>query len=73
MDFSLSPNSTSLNVVFNLTLSYREYCDECSMKPCSQKSFVQQIMATCAGVTRAVDKLAKRRTLCGIRSGDILG
>ena len=53
--------------------AYRGYCDECGMKPCSQKSFVQQITANYAGVTRAVDKLAKRRTLCGIRPGDILG
>ncbi len=53
--------------------AYKTYCEECGLKPYSQKSFVQQITATCPGVTRDIDHTAKRRILKGIRLGEVLG
>ena len=53
--------------------SYKKYCEECGMKPYSQKNFVQQIIATFPGVTRDIDRIAKRRVLMGIHLGEVLG
>ena len=52
---------------------YRGYCEECGLKPYSQKNFVQQITAAFPDVTRGIDKLGKRRILTGIRLGEVLG
>ena len=53
--------------------AYKGYCEECGLKPYSQKNFVQQITAAYPEVTRDVDRLAKRRVLAGIRLGEVLG
>ena len=52
--------------------AYKGYCEECGLRPYSQKNFVQQITATFSGVTRGVDALGKRRTLIGIKLGECL-
>ena len=53
--------------------AYKGYCEECGLRPYSQKNFVQQITATFSSVTRGVDALGKRRTLIGIKLGEVLG
>ena len=67
LDTGYSAGSTEL---FN---AYKSYCEECGLKPYSQKSFVQQIMATFPTVTRDIDRMAKRRILRGVRLGEVLG
>lgn len=52
--------------------AYKGYCEECGLRPYSQKNFVQQITATFSGITRGVDALGKRRTLIGIKLGECL-
>ena len=52
--------------------AYKVYCEECGLRPYSQKSFVQQITALYPGVTRDIDRVAKRRVLQGIRLGEML-
>ena len=52
--------------------AYKAYCEECGLKPFSQKQFVSQIVATNDGITRSVDKVGKKRTLAGIKLGEIL-
>ena len=53
--------------------AYKGYCEECGLKPYSQKKFVQQITSACPGVTRDIDRMARRRVLNGIRLGEVLG
>lgn len=53
--------------------TYKGYCEECGLKPYSQKAFVQQLMAAFPGMARGVDKTGKRRVLKGIRLGEVLG
>lgn len=67
LDAAYSAGSTEL---FD---SYKKYCEECGMKPYSQKNFVQQIIAAFPNVTRDIDRIAKRRVLTGIRLGEVLG
>ena len=67
LDESYSSGSTEL---FN---AYKKYCEECGLKPYSQKNFVQQITAAFPSVTRDIDRTAKRRVLLGIRLGEVLG
>lgn len=67
LDGSYSAGSTEL---FN---AYKGYCEECGLKPYSQKNFVQQITAAFPDVTRGIDKLGKRRILTGIKLGEVLG
>ena len=67
MDAGYSAGSTEL---FN---AYKGYCEECGLKPYSQKNFVQQITAAFPNVTRDIDRMAKRRILTGIRLGEVLG
>lgn len=50
---------------------YKEYCEECGLKPCSQKTFVQQITTSFSDVAKGVDKLGKRRILIGIKLGEM--
>ena len=52
--------------------AYKGYCEECGLRPYSQKNFVQQITATFSDITRGVDALGKRRTLIGIKLGECL-
>lgn len=51
---------------------YKTYCEECGLKPFSQKVFVSQIIASNPQITRSVDKVGKKRTLAGIKLGEIL-
>ena len=67
LDVSYSAGSTEL---FN---AYKTYCEECGLKPYSQKSFIQQITASFPDVTRDIDRVAKRRVLSGIRLGEMVG
>jgi putative DNA primase/helicase len=67
LDAAYSVGSTEL---FN---AYKGYCEECGLKPYSQKNFVQQITAAYPNVTRDIDRMAKRRILVGIRLGEVLG
>lgn len=67
LDAAYSAGSTEL---FD---SYKKYCEECGMKPYSQKNFVQQVIAAFPNVTRDIDRIAKRRVLTGIRLGEVLG
>jgi putative DNA primase/helicase len=53
--------------------AYKNYCEECGMKPYSQKNFVQMVTAAFPSVTRDIDRTAKRRVLTGIRLGEVLG
>ncbi|MCD7801915.1 MAG: phage/plasmid primase, P4 family [Clostridiales bacterium] len=56
-----------------LYAAYKAYCEECGLKPYSQKSFVQQVTTSFDGVKRGVDTMGKRRVLKGIRLGELLG
>ena len=47
--------------------AYKNYCEECGLKPYSQKMFVQQITASYPEVTRGKDSVANRRLLKGIQ------
>jgi putative DNA primase/helicase len=53
--------------------AYKGYCEECGLKPYSQKMFVQQLLTTCPDIIRGVDTLGKRRILIGIKLGEVLG
>ena len=66
LDVSYAAGSTEL---FN---AYKTYCEECGLKPYSQKSFIQQILSSYPNVTRDIDRLAKRRVMKGIKLGDVL-
>ena len=47
--------------------AYKDYCDECGLKPYSQRMFVQQLTTALPNVSRGVDTLGKRRILTGVR------
>ena len=53
--------------------AYKSYCDECGLKPYSQKTFVQQLLSACSDVERDIDRLGGRRVLNGIKLGEMLG
>jgi len=53
--------------IFN---AYKGYCEECGLKPYSQRMFVQQITTAFTEVTRGVDSLGKRRILKGVKITD---
>ena len=55
---------TSSTEVFD---SYIAYCDECGLKPCSQKKMVQTIINAYSSVVRGRDRISGRHTLEGIR------
>ena len=63
------PASVGSTELYN---AYKKYCEECGLKPFSQKVCIQQIITAFDGVTRGVDSLGKRRILKGIRLGDII-
>lgn len=52
--------------------TYKRYCEECGLKPYSQKSFIQQLMSS-FDIERGVDTMGKRRVLKGVKLGEILG
>ena len=51
---------------------YKAYCEECGLKPFSQKQFVSQIVTAHDGVAKGVDKVGRKRILKGIKLGEIL-
>ena len=53
--------------------AYKGYCEECGLKPYSQKMFVRQLIAGTPGTDRGVDAVGKRRIIKGICLGEILG
>jgi len=52
--------------------AYKSYCEECGLKPYSQRMFVQQLTTALPDVNRGVDALGKRRILSGIHMGELL-
>lgn len=52
--------------------AYKSYCEECGLKPYSQKMFIGQLSSAFPDITRGVDKLGKRRVLSGIKLGELL-
>lgn len=52
--------------------AYKGYCEECGLRPYSQRMFVQQITAALPNVSRGVDRTGRRRVLTGIRLGEVL-
>ena len=52
--------------------AYKDYCEECGLKPYSQRMFVQQLTTALPNVCRGVDTLGKRRILTGVRLGEML-
>ena len=49
---------------------YKAYCEECGLKPYSNRMFVQQLINSNDHIERNVDKLGKRRILTGIKLDD---
>ena len=45
---------------------YRDYCNKNGLKPLSQTKFNRDVEASDERITRAVDKLGKRRTWRGL-------
>ncbi len=67
LDNTASVGSTEL---FN---TYKAYCEECGLKPFSQKAFVQQVLVSAPNLTRGIDTLGKKRIINGLRLGEVLG
>lgn len=64
------PSSVGSTELYN---AYKRYCEECGLKPFSQKMCIQQIISSFDTVTRDIDRLGKRRILKGIRLTEVLG
>jgi putative DNA primase/helicase len=56
-----------------LFTAYKRYCEECGLRPYSQKMFVGRLIAGTPGTARGVDTLGKRRIIKGVSIGEILG
>lgn len=52
--------------------AYKTYCEESGMKPYSQKKFVQQVLLTCPGAEKGVDKTGRRRIIRHVKLGELL-
>ena len=52
--------------------AYKNYCEESGMKPYAQNKFTQQILTACPGTQRSVDKVGRKRSLQGLKLGDLL-
>ena len=52
--------------------AYKGYCEESGMKPYAQNKFTQQILISCPGTQRGVDRLGRKRILQGLKLGDML-
>lgn len=52
--------------------AYTAYCEECGIKPFSQRTFVTNLQAVYSTVTKGVDKTGRRRMLKGIKLLPIL-
>ena len=55
-----------------LFTAYKNYCEECGMKPYAQNKFVSQLLATSPSISRAVDGVAQKRVVHGVRLADAL-
>ena len=53
--------------------AYKNYCEESGMKPYSQKKFIQQLLLSCPGAEKGVDKTGRRRIIRRVKLGEILG
>lgn len=47
--------------------AYKGYCEDCGLKPFSQKNFVQTILTHCPETKRDMDNVSHKRTLTGIK------
>lgn len=56
-----------------LFTAYKAYCEECGLKPFSQKAFIQQLIVSDPNLARGVDTLGKKRVINGLRLGEVLG
>ena len=52
--------------------AYKTYCDESGMKPYSQRKFIQQIIGSCPGAEKGVDKTGRRRIIRRVKIDDSL-
>lgn len=66
LDASFEVGSTEL---YN---AYKAYCEKSGLKPYSQKHLVTQITTTYPDIKKSRDTLGNRRTLVGIKLGEIL-
>ncbi|MDP4117605.1 MAG: phage/plasmid primase, P4 family [Bacillota bacterium] len=66
IDVSYEVGSTE---IFN---TYKNYCEECGLKPYSQKAFVGQLTTSYPTIAKGIDTTGRRRILTGIRLGKIL-
>ena len=71
-DCCMTDDSNSVSGSTELFNAYKAYCEECGLRPYSQKKFVQHILSSCPGTKKGVDTLGRKRTLCGIKLGEIL-
>lgn len=56
--------------IFNL---YKKYCEECGLKPYSQRKFVMMLLESYPEAERGCDKVGQRRTIKNITIVDNLG
>ena len=52
--------------------AYKAYCEESGLKPYAQKKFIQQILTSCPGAEKGVDKTGRRRIVRRVKIGDAL-
>ena len=52
--------------------AYKAYCEESGMKPYSQRKFIQQMLCSCPGVEKGVDKTGRRRVMRCVKIDDAL-
>ena len=52
--------------------AYKTYCEESGMKPYSQRKFIQQMLCSCPGVEKGVDKTGRRRIMRHVKIDDVL-
>lgn len=52
--------------------AYKAYCEESGLKPYAQKKFIQQMLSSCPGAEKGVDKTGRRRIIRRVKIGDAL-
>ena len=52
--------------------AYKEYCEESGLRPYSHKKFIQQLLVSCPGAERGIDKTGRRRIIRSVKLGEIL-
>ena len=53
--------------------AYKNYCDESGMKPYAQRKFIQQVLCSCPGAEKGVDKTGRRRIIRCVKIDDAFG